>query len=158
MFSDETPSCVGKRQELYVWRKKGEKCAASCRGSHCDPLRVQASVVFWGCVSYYGVGTLVPVELEENLNSQKYVEVLESNMWPFIAKDFVDRPWILKSRLIMQWKRQNRIPCMIWPSQSPDINNNNNIIENGWPKLKSSLKRRAHEISTLTRRSNPCCI
>ena len=42
-------------------------------------IPTQACVMFWSSVSYYGVGTLVPIE--GNINSQKYVEVLESNLW-----------------------------------------------------------------------------
>ena len=34
---------------------------------------VQARVMFWGCASYYGVETLVPVELEGNVNLHKCV-------------------------------------------------------------------------------------
>lgn len=40
--------------------------------------------MFWGCISYYGVGTLTPVV--GNLNSEKYINMLNNNLWPVIAQ------------------------------------------------------------------------
>jgi hypothetical protein len=33
------------------------------------------SLMLWGCISYYGVGTLTPVVA--NLNSEKYINILD---------------------------------------------------------------------------------
>jgi hypothetical protein len=46
-------------------------------------------VMFWGCISYYGVGTLTPVE--GNMNTEKYISVLDDNLWPVIARHFSNR-------------------------------------------------------------------
>jgi hypothetical protein len=48
-----------------------------------------ASVMFWGCISYHGVGTLTPVE--GNMNTEKYISVLDDNLWPVIARHFSNR-------------------------------------------------------------------
>jgi hypothetical protein len=37
--------------------------------------------MFRGCISYYGVGTLTPVE--GYMNTEKYISVLDYNLWPF---------------------------------------------------------------------------
>jgi hypothetical protein len=42
--------------------------------------------MFWGCISYYGVGILTPVE--GNMNTEKYISVLDDNVWPVIARHF----------------------------------------------------------------------
>ena len=47
--------------------------------------------MFWGCITYDGVGTLVPVN--GNINSQKYVDILKDNLWPVVAKVVPNSPW-----------------------------------------------------------------
>ena len=48
--------------KVYVWRKDSEKWAPRCLGEFKDQNpRLKASVMFWGCISFDGVGTLVPV-------------------------------------------------------------------------------------------------
>jgi hypothetical protein len=85
-------------------------------------------VMFWGCISCYGVGTPTPVV--DNLNSEKYINILDENLWPVIAQHFPTSPYVFQednapcheSRRTNQWKTK-----MIFP-QSPDLN----IIENVW--------------------------
>jgi hypothetical protein len=50
--------------------------------------------MFWGCISYYGVGTLTPVV--DNLNSEKYINILDDNLWPVIAQHFPTSPYIFQ--------------------------------------------------------------
>ena len=50
--------------------------------------------MFWGCISYYGVGTLTPVV--GNLNSEKYINILDDNLWPVIAQHFPTSPYIFQ--------------------------------------------------------------
>jgi hypothetical protein len=38
----------------------------------------------WGCLTYYGVGTLAFID--GNMNSQKYVQTLDDNIWPVVTK------------------------------------------------------------------------
>ena len=47
-----------------------------------------------GCISYYAVVTLTPVE--GNMNTEKYISVLDDNIWPVIARHFSNRLWIFQ--------------------------------------------------------------
>ena len=108
------------------------------------------SVMFWGCITFDGVGTFLPVN--GTINSQKYTDILDENLWPVVAKVFPDSPWIFqddnatphRSRHTVLWKQNNDIPGMMWPAQSPDIN----IIENIWRYIKIRLQKVVHRIKT----------
>jgi hypothetical protein len=104
--------------------------------------------MFWGCISYYGVGTLTPVV--GNLNSEKYINILDDYLWPVIAQPFPTSPYIFKednvpcheSRRTNQWKTKNDISTLEWYPQSPDLN----IIENVWKVIKTKFQRRIVDI------------
>jgi hypothetical protein len=105
-------------------------------------------VMFWGCISYYGVGTLTPVV--DNLNSEKYINILDENLWPVIAQHFPTSPYVFQednapcheSRRTNQWKMQIDFPTLEWPPQSPHLN----IIENVWKVIKTKVQRRIDDI------------
>jgi hypothetical protein len=70
------------------------------------------------------------VFVEGNMNSNKYVQVLENHFLPFVAQHAPARRWWLqddnasihRSQQTETWKRQNNIPSFFWPPQSPDLN------------------------------------
>ena len=45
----------------------------------------------WGCLTYYGVGTLAFID--GNMNSQKCVQTLDDNIWPVVTKHFGNNTW-----------------------------------------------------------------
>ena len=45
--------------------------------------------MIWGYLSLSGIGTLTDVK--GNINSQIYIDVLENNLWPVIARYFADK-------------------------------------------------------------------
>ena len=135
IFSDETQIVLGKNSNVHIWRRDDEKWAPRCLGEHADANHnVRASVMFWGCITYDGVGTLAVID--GNINSQNYIDILDTNLWPVIAKVFPAGQWIFQDdhapphvlRLTMNWKQANNITTMMWPAQSPDVK----IIENFW--------------------------
>ena len=84
--------------------------------------------MFWGCTTYFGVGTLIPVD--GNINSEKYISILDDNLWPVVARYFANNPWTLQednapchvSRRTTARKTENGILILPWPSQSPNLN------------------------------------
>lgn len=74
------------------------------------------SVLFWGCITYKSVGKIVPVE--GNMNSEKYINVLDECLWPVVTKYFPTDRWTQQkdntpchvSVRTTQWKRDYHIP------------------------------------------------
>ena len=111
IFSDETKIEIGNNRKVYVWRKVDDRLRPECNGLyHGRNYKTKCSVMFWGCISYYGVSALSPVV--GNLNSEKYINILDDNLWPVIAQHFPTSPYIFQednapyheSRRTNQWK------------------------------------------------------
>jgi hypothetical protein len=63
MFSDETKIEIGNNRKDYAWRKVDERLRPECNGLYQGQnYKTKFSVMFWGCISYYGAGTLTPPE------------------------------------------------------------------------------------------------
>ena len=67
--------------------KSDESWRPKCLGLYSSHFpQNNVSAMFWGCISYNGIGTLTPVQ--GNIDSEKYSEVLDQHLWPVIAKEF----------------------------------------------------------------------
>ena len=52
------------------------------------------SLMIWGCITFNGVGTLMTVN--GNINTAKYIEILEDNLWPVIVRHYPEENYIFE--------------------------------------------------------------
>lgn len=148
IFSDESKIMIGHDERVYVWRKCGEGWRPDLVPS--ANVKPKYEAMIWGCITFNGVGTISDVR--GNINSEKYQEILENNLWPVLARHFPtgsylfqdDNAPVHRSRSTMDYIARNHIKSMSWPAQSPDIN----IIENIWLYLKRKLQCRKSRINS----------
>ena len=148
IFSDECKVIIGQDTRVRVWRKVGEEYLPDCI---CPPSKRKLTLMIWGCITYHGIGTICVVD--GNINAEKYISVLDENLWPVILRHFADNNYIFqdnnapvhRARIVQDFRRNNQLKSMNWPAQSPDLN----IIENCWWRLKRELQKRAANISNV---------
>jgi len=103
------------------------------------------NVMFWGSVSYNGVGDLVPID--GSMNQSQYLRTLNDFAFPsgdrLIGEEFIlqqDNAPCHKAKMINTFLREVGVKTLDWPPQSPDLN----IIENVWSLIK---RKRAADIT-----------
>lgn len=148
IFSDESKIMIGHDERVRIWRKRDE----GWRPDLVEKRNSQAKyeVMIWGCICWEGVGTMTPVE--GNINAAKYQDILEENLWPVLARHFPqngyffqdDNAPVHRARSTQEYVARNRINCLSWPAQSPDLN----IIENVWLFIKRKLQSRSGAIKS----------
>ena len=114
----------------------------------CPALRRRLSIMIWGCVCYHGIGTMTDVI--GNINAQKYIDIVDNNLWAVIARHFGNNDYIFQqdnapvhtARLAQNYFTENNIKTTTWPAYSPDVN----IIENIWLHMKRLLQHRVTHI------------
>jgi hypothetical protein len=141
IFTDETTVEIDVKKSTLVRRSFDE----TIKEIHCQSRRAfSRKIMFWGCISVFGTGSLVAVE--GSINSQRYVEILKSHLLPIAKAWYGDEHWILvqdnapchSSQLTRRFLDETNIHVLPWPSNSPDMN----IIENIWHLLKLRLYRK----------------
>lgn len=148
MFTDEMMVVIKPDGKFKVWRKSSEKWRPECLGHFAPMSSATIKIMVWGCITYYGVGSLAFVN--GNMNSQKYIQTLDDNIWQVVVKHFGNNTWYFqddnapchRSNESENWKHQNRIPQISWPPQSPDLS----PIENVWLLMKNKIKNRLYLI------------
>ena len=103
----------------------------------------------WGCFSASGFGDLVC--FQRNLNADFMCNIYERGLLPSVNRLFGvdDNSWILqedndpkhRSKRAKNWKAENDIKELPWPSMSP----NQNPIENVWRIMKIRISKKKNQ-------------
>lgn len=124
-----------------VWR--GAKGPITSR--HHDLRRgYPIKVMLWGCMSSRGFGSVAVIH--GSMNTEKYLEVMESHLLPQAAIWYPSGDWTFQqdgarchtSNRARQYFDNMNIPLLPWTANSPDLN----PIENIWSLLKKKVYRR----------------
>ncbi len=86
-----------------------------------------ASLMVWGCISAYDMGSLHV--LEGTMNAERYIKVLEQHMLPSRRRLFQGRPCVFQqdnakphtAAITTAWLRSRRVWVLKWPACSPDL-------------------------------------
>ena len=106
---------VDSSNRVYVSRRPDEVWRPECLGLRGN---CKFSAMFLGCITYQGVGTVTQVE--GNINSRKYINILDTYLWPVIARYFLTDEYLFQddnasvhaSRETKRWKQERDIKCM----------------------------------------------
>lgn len=156
MWSDETKvELFGHNQQRYVWRTKNT--AHDEKNVVPTVKHGGGSLMFWGCMSSAGTGSLIRVD--GRMNAAHYQEILRQGLLPSVKKLKMKRGWILQqdndpkhtAKSTEEWFTKNKIKVLPWPAQSPDLN----VIENLWLDLKKAVHLR--KPTNLMQLEEICC-
>uniref|UniRef100_A0A3Q3J165 Transposase Tc1-like domain-containing protein n=1 Tax=Monopterus albus TaxID=43700 RepID=A0A3Q3J165_MONAL len=96
LFSDESHFFVQGQRSQHVRRSPTEKLC----NAHIDQrVKHPQKKMFWGCFSYYGIGSLHPVE--GMMRSPQYIELLQRKVAPELIKLFPDGSGVFQQDLAL---------------------------------------------------------
>lgn len=142
VWSDESKfELFNRKTRLRVWRKSGEEYQE--RHLQQTVKYGGGSIMIWGCFAWSGVGNLV--KIDGTLTADKYIDILSENLEISslrigLEDDFVfqqdndPKHTAIKTQTFF---KSNRIKCLDWPPQSPDLN----PIENLWSILDEKIDK-----------------
>ncbi len=134
MFYESKFDILVGNHRLRVLRAKEEGYLPSC---YQRSVQKSASLMVWGCISAYGMGSLRV--LEGTMNAERYIKVLEQHMLPSrwcVIQQNNAKPHT--AAITTAWLRSRRVRVLNWPACSPDLS----PIENFWRIIKRKILQR----------------
>ncbi len=103
-----------------------------------------ASLMVWGCISAFGMGSLHV--LEGTMNAERYIKVLEQHMLPSRWHLFQGRPCVFQqdnakphtAAITTAWLRSRRVWVLKLPACSPELSPKENI----WQIIERKIRQR----------------
>jgi hypothetical protein len=130
IFTDEAQIIKGPHGKYRWVDTKGDEY--DCNIKH--PVKIN----IWAEIKHKGPNRIHIIV--GNLNGEQYIDILNSNILDLIYNDENliyqdDNDPKHRCKLVCEWKKENLIKSIDWPSNSPDLN----PMENGWNLLKHKL-------------------
>ncbi|KAF2351812.1 Transposase Tc1-like [Trinorchestia longiramus] len=143
LWSYETKiELFGRNSTNHAWRQQNEEYKPDCT---IPTVKFGGgSIIVWGCFSSSWVDKVHIIE--GTMNGRKYCEILEEQLLPSARLLKLKRGWKFQQdndpkHTVNETKerlRMEEINILEWPSQSPDMNQ----IENLWRELKLKIQKR----------------
>lgn len=126
--------------EMSIWK---DRCTDKCwyvKGHQKikETVKHPIKVHVWGCMTLGGFE--VYCLFEDNLNSDRYVEILFEHLVPIYTDHFIfqqDNSPIHKSNKVKDFLSRSNIKTLKFPANSPDLN----PIENVWHLIKHYMSQ-----------------
>lgn len=140
-FSDESTFEILDNKAQFVRRRRGEKFHPDCV---VQTVKHPTKVMIWSVISGKGTGRLYVVK--GIMRQDQYKEVLQNRLVPQVREWFPNGESYIfmqdgapchTARSVKTYLREENIPLLDWPGNSPDMN----PIENVWELMKREVAK-----------------
>jgi len=120
LFSVNSSTVCGIIRRYELWGDienqpgSGRPSLLSDKAQHALITKLEKNRGLWGCITFNGVGILAFVD--GSIDPNKYIDILENNLWPVITRHFPainyifqdDNAPVHRARTIVEYKLRNK--------------------------------------------------